>query len=243
MFVSAAWNSDGPVGGLENLEIRANMSFRDTHFNWIIDRDYTPLSIDNLGHVDEGDGSNLSSRGLELIFDMEVNDRTERPCGLSTLFDELSRTGDGNCYPKWQTMFETYDISYGASVPEILTASVSTCSVRIQLCGPNSGGGGHGGLVFEFLPDRVIPGGPGNAFQNVNLDNESTAVFAHLTYNSERRLGSRAWRSLDRGRPGLQHPRVRRGIGSSTHRYRVTFEGTGRALSAIAGPELQQRGS
>ena len=181
LFFSAVWDSDGPVGGLDNLEIRGNMSFRDTQFNWIVDRDYTPLPVDTLGHVDENDGSNLSSRGLELIFDMEVNDRTNVLVGLYS-FDELSRTGDGNCWPQWEQMYETYDINTGQRPgdPDGLGIDVFGPDTA---CGPNSGGGAHGGLIFEFLPSRVIPGGPGNAFQNVNLVNKSTAVFAHLTYN------------------------------------------------------------
>jgi len=180
IFVSAAWNSDGAIGGLDNLEIRTNVSFRDTDFNWIIDRDYTPLSIDNLGHVNEGDGSNLASRNLELIFDMAVNDRLNVLAGFYS-FDELSRTGDGNCYPKWANMYETYDITQGQRASDTEGLGIDVFGSD-QLCGPGSGGGNHGGLVFEFLPDRAIGGGPGNAFQNVNLDNQSTAVFAHMTY-------------------------------------------------------------
>ena len=206
LFSSIAWNSDGPVGGLDNLEVRANISFRDTDFNWIIDRDYTPLSIDNLGHVDEGDGSNLASRNLELIFDMEVNDRMNVLAGIY-LFDELSRTGDGNCYPKWEGMFETYDGPRDANGDLITPRAGDPNGLGIdvfgsdQLCGPGSGGGGHSGLVFEFLPDRLQGGGPGNAFQNVNLDNQSTAVFAHMTYNLnddwDLELGAR-WTEDDR---------------------------------------------
>lgn len=214
VFFSADWSSEGPVGGLDNLEIRTNASWRFTTFNWILDRDYTPLPVDTLGHVEEGDGSNLTTRNLEVIFDMEVNERMNVLFGVY-LFEEQSRTGDGNCWPKWQQMYETYD---GQRAPGIGEDGIpgndddnlifvgdrrpgDPGGLGINVfgpdtpCGQGSGGGGHGGLIFEFLPDRENPGGPGNAYQNVNLYNDSTAVFAHMTYalndNWDLELGAR----------------------------------------------------
>lgn len=200
IFASIAWNSDGEIGGLDNLEIRTNVSFRNSRFNWIVDRDYTPLSVDNLGHVDEGDGTNSSTRNLEVIFDMEVNDRLSALVGLY-IFDEVTRTGDGNCYPKWENMFETYDINAEPQRPGDPAGLGIDVFAPDAFCGPGSPGGDHGGLVFEFLPDRLQPGGPGNAFQNVNLVNDSRAVFGHLTYNLnddwDLELGAR-WTEDDR---------------------------------------------
>jgi iron complex outermembrane receptor protein len=200
IFASAAWNSDGPVGGLDNLEIRTNFSWRNSRFNWIIDRDYTPLSVDNLGHVDEGDGTNSTTRNFEMIFDMEVNDRLNALVGVY-IFDELTRTGDGNCYPQWEQMFETYDINTGQRPGDPAGLGIDVFGADTP-CGPGSEPGAeHGGLVFEFLPDRLQPGGPGNAFQNVNLVNDSTAVFGHLTYalndDWDLELGAR-WTEDDR---------------------------------------------
>ena len=185
VFASANWDSGGEIGGLDNLQIRTNVSWRDADFNWIVDRDSTPLPIDVLGHVAEDDGSNLTTRNFEMIFDLDVNDRLSMLFGFY-LFEEESLTGDGNCWPQWQQIFN-FDTGQteGPDTP----------------CGPGSGGGTHGGLIFEFLPDRVIPGGPGNAFQNVNLFNDSTAVFAHATYalndNWDLEVGAR-WTEDDR---------------------------------------------
>jgi len=184
VFFSADWNSDGAVGGLDNLEIRTNASWRFNTFNWILDRDYTPLPIDTLGHVNEGDGSELTTRNFEVIFDMEVNDRLNVLTGVYW-FEEQSRTGDGNCWPIWEQMFETYDIDAEGQRPGDPDGLGIDVFGPDTACGPGSGGtNDHGGLIFEFLggAERAIGGGPGNAFQNVNLYNESTAVFAHMTY-------------------------------------------------------------
>ncbi|MGI9257821.1 MAG: TonB-dependent receptor, partial [Gammaproteobacteria bacterium] len=104
VFVSANWDSGGEIGGLDNLQVRTNVSWRDADFNWIVDRDSSPLPIDVLSHVDEDDGSNLTTRNFEMIFDLDVNDRLSMLFGLY-LFEEESLTGDGNCWPQWVDIF------------------------------------------------------------------------------------------------------------------------------------------
>jgi len=166
-FLSAVWDSNGAVGAFENVIMTVNASWRDTNFAWAVDRDKTPVNVDTLGHTNTGDwGSYITTRNAEVLFDLTINDRSSLILGAN-VFEESSKTGDGDCWQRW--------------TKEYLPAQAAGDNPDIP-CGP-ADGPGHGGLIFEFLPDRVTPGGPGNAFQQVNVYTDSTAVFGHYTYN------------------------------------------------------------
>ena len=159
VFVNAAWDSDGPVGALENLGIQINASWRDSDFPWMIDRDKSSLLIDTLGGTRSSpstDVINIITRGVEVLFNGDVSERVSFTAGIH-LYDEESRNGNGDCWAEFEKNFD------GTSLPgDVLCDDV--------------------GLLFEFLPDRQTPGGPGGAFQNTNVFTESTAFFGHLTY-------------------------------------------------------------
>jgi len=166
-FLSAVWNSNGAVGAFENVVTTINASWRDTKFRWAVDRDKTPVNIDTLGHTNTGDwGSFITTRNAEILFDLTISDRASLILGAN-VFEETSKTGDGDCWHRW--------------VNEYLPAQAAGGNPDIA-CGP-AAGPGHGGLIFEFLPDRATPGGPGNAFQQVNVYTDSTAAFGHYTFN------------------------------------------------------------
>jgi len=163
-FVAAVWDSGGAVGGLENLQLRFNGSWRDTNYNWLVDRDKTPGHIDTLGAVGDGlrnPGQNITTRSFEFILDGQVNDRLSFLVGAYA-YEETSRSGNGNC---WRQFTEAY-LPNAAADPDVL-------------CDPS-----QGGLQFEFLfgNSRLVGLPPGNAFQNVNVYTDSIAAFGHLTY-------------------------------------------------------------
>jgi len=167
-FLSAVHDSNGPVWflGADNLVTTINASWRDTNFAWAIDRDKTSVNVDTLGHTNTDDwGSFITTRNAEILFDITLNDRSTLILGAN-VFEETSKTGDGDCWVRWTEQYlPAKAVGQDPDIP----------------CGPGAGPG-HGGLIFEFLPERATRGGPGNAFQQVNVYTDSTAAFGHYTY-------------------------------------------------------------
>ncbi len=167
VFVSANWDSSGSVGGLDNLGVTINASWRDTSFPWLVDRDKTPLGIDTLGTSGSNTGLDLVTvvtRSFELLFEGQVSDRLEFVAGVH-FFEEESKNGNGDCWAEFKNAFAA-DPLLGTDI---------FCDREV--------------LLFEFLPPdpnriptKAAPGGPGGAAQNVNVFTESSAIFGHLTY-------------------------------------------------------------
>ena len=185
LFLAAVWDSGGPIGGVENLQVRTNFSLRDSFYTFESDRDKTSLPVDSLSHVGGGKGFTQENTNLEMIFDATVSDRLNFLVGLY-YFDDVANTGSGDCWPLWQGMIPQIerDLAPHAGVDplDLVGTGVSTVS---QPCGPGSGGTG---LQFQFLPDnaRMDPAvrgtPPGSAMQQVNTYTESKAVFGHMNY-------------------------------------------------------------
>jgi outer membrane receptor protein involved in Fe transport len=161
-FLSAAWDSGGAVGGLENATVTINASYRYNEDFYVLDRDKTNVAIDAIADApfDSGKGQNFTTRNFEVIFNGDVNDRLQFSTGLFW-YEEHSKTGQSQCWDVFEPNIEA--ISQGlVEIP---------CSAR------------PGGLLFEFLPQAgTARGGPANAFQNVNVFTESTAVYGQFTY-------------------------------------------------------------
>jgi iron complex outermembrane receptor protein len=160
VLVSANWESNGPVGALEELSVSISSSWRDSEYPYLIEQDNTPLPLSTIGMGSEDPNSNAHfnvTRSFELIFNGQVSDRLEFVVGTH-FFDEEHRIGNGNCWAKFEAAFAA-DPTLSSDIP---------CD---QL-----------GLFFERLPERQTPGGPPMFMQNVNVFGESSALFGHLTY-------------------------------------------------------------
>jgi len=186
VFLSAQWDSDGAVGGLDNLTFKANGSYRKTDLNYLQDRDASFYAIDAIGEITDGPGLGVvgqdnTTRGAEFLIEAAVNDRFEFTVGVNWFY-ELAKNGDGSCRNQFiagggnlslpNPALENWDGT--GDIPDPLIAVnpgyAEDCAVP-------------SGLHFELLPQpRINGGGPGPFLNTARVENESVAVFGHATY-------------------------------------------------------------
>jgi len=209
-FITAVWDAEGPIGGMEALQVRTSMTRRDSGYRFESDRDHGIVSGDNLSHVGFGPGFNQESTGFEMIFDATVNDRLSFLAGVYW-FDDQASTGSGDCWPLFAAPGGVRDNVFAAINQFSDPATEQPDGTAVSLnpafraegeaivgdtpCGPSTGGSG---LNFQFLPLdlRIAAGtvspldldtygfgpGPHGAFQQVNTYTESKAIFGHVNY-------------------------------------------------------------
>ncbi len=211
LFLSLVWDSPGEIGPFDALQVRTNITKRDSGYNFENDRDKGIVAADNLSHVGFGYGFNQKSDGFEMIFDATVNDRLNFLAGVYW-FDDEANTGTGDCWPLFagpggvrERVFQAINTWSDPATEQPDGTAVSLdpafraegeALVGDTPCGPSTGGNG---LNFQFLPLdlRLAAGttepsqldtygfgpGPHGAFQQVNTATESKAVFAHMNYS------------------------------------------------------------
>ena len=162
--VGAQWDSDGPVGGLDNLTFSAKGSYRNMQYNYFADRDYSSWPIDSIGTGSE-DGQNNETYGFELLFEGQVNDRLHFTAGIN-YFDEEAHNGSDTCYNDF--------VGNGG----VAAVTCQDTGLHFELVPNNLTGTG-------LWPDgpRLNAGGPGPFGGEVNVWNKSTGIFGHLTYD------------------------------------------------------------
>ncbi len=171
---TVTWDSAGEVGGLDNLEVKMIASTHSTRWNYIQDRDMSSLPIDAIGTPPlHGQGQERKTQNFELLFTGDVSDRMGFVVGAH-LFGDTSLTGEGGClniFNKNFSKFDEHTVVNGAKVP---TAAALALSIP---CEPD------GGTQFDRMADRQVPGGPGIAGMSGRMENDSKAIFGHLTYD------------------------------------------------------------
>lgn len=162
--LGAVWDSDGSVGGLDNLSISAKASYRNMQYNYFADRDYSSWPLDAIGTGSE-DGQSNETLGFELIFEGQVNDRLHFTAGVN-YFDEEAHNGSDTCYN---------DFVGNGGVDAVTCRDTG---LHFELVPDNPDGTGQ-------WPDgpRLNPNGPGPFGGEVNVWNKSTGIFGHLTYD------------------------------------------------------------
>ena len=157
------WDSAGPVGGLDNLNVKLIASQHGTYRAYIQDRDMSSLSIDAIGSTttDVDSGNSRETTNVELLFTADVNDRLSFIAGTH-YFDDESQNGGLGCL----RLFEANLVA--------LSDPLGTTSIQCFA---------DGGTQFDRLADRTAPGGPGVAGMSGRTANESIAVFGHVTFD------------------------------------------------------------
>ena len=87
---SFQWDSGGAVGGLENLNVKLNVSRHEVDYDYLQDRDFSAIKVDAIGTPPRGGfGQQQANNQIELLFTVDVSDRlavVEWPaCTCSTM--------------------------------------------------------------------------------------------------------------------------------------------------------------
>jgi len=174
-FFTAQWNSDGPVGGLDDLNFKAIASYRGTNYHYLQDRDGMFYDIDNVGTAvwSNSAGGNVGqdnwTRGWELLIEAQANDRLEFTVGVNS-FHELAKNGDGACRRRFnESGFGEVGPAIPFEPPQPAPGNAITDGVNCDDV--------ISGLMFEIAPSSFIP-----FINSARVENESFGVFANLTY-------------------------------------------------------------
>lgn len=174
VLTAAQWNSDGAVGGLDSLTFTAKVSYRKTEYHYMQDRDGVFYDIDTIGTSDwatssGGDvGQDNLTRGAEFLLEGRASDRLEFTVGVNWFY-ELAKNGDGLCRKRF--VESGFGEVSGAvdGVPQPAPGNAITDGVNCD--------DAISGLAFDIAPGSFIP------FLNTErVENESIAVFGHVTY-------------------------------------------------------------
>ena len=163
---SFQWDSAGAVGGLDNLNVKVNVSRHEVDYDYLQDRDFSAIKVDAIGTPPrDGFGQQQANSQIELLFTADVSDRLAVVAGLH-LFDDEWLVGAGDCLRK-----------ANANIDEISDPDSAL----------NQSGGiecfADGGTQFDRLADRQVAGGPGVAGMSGVVGTESQAIFVHATYD------------------------------------------------------------
>ncbi len=166
------WDSDGPLGSLDNATINFRASYRDMEYNYFADRDYSSWPLDSIGTA-SANGQSNESTSFELIFEAQASDRLHFTVGAN-YFDEAALNGTDTCY----NLFVDNGASGSVTCPDT--------GLHFELVPDNPNG-----TVFDpaQLPNlwpnapRINGGGPGPFGGEVSVWNKSTGIFGHATYD------------------------------------------------------------
>jgi iron complex outermembrane receptor protein len=200
-FLGVQWDSDGPVGGLDNLTFKGIASYRATDYDYQQDRDGSFYDIDNIGmpvqYKPEIGQDNLT-RGWEMLLEGVASDRLSFVVGVNSHY-ELAKNGNGACRRAFVASGYAAIDPVNPTVPHpsgfgVIPNPASGDITKGVNCGDLTNG--LEGLYFDLLPGQFLP------FMNSSrIENQSIAVFGHLTYtindNWDLDLGVR-WTEDDR---------------------------------------------
>ena len=167
-FASAQWDSDDG-----DTMFKANASYRATDYDYQQDRDGSFYDIDNIGmptwaKSSGGDvGQDNTTRGFELLMEHSFSDSVDVTLGYN-YFYEKAKNGDGKCRRRFEEsgFGEIASFKDGVPQPKITGNPAVNCDDALS------------GLYFDLLPGQFLP------FNNSSrIENESNAVFGHLTWN------------------------------------------------------------
>jgi iron complex outermembrane receptor protein len=181
LFASAQWDSGGAVGSLDNLTVKMSGSYRFNDYDYLQDRDSSYLAIDAVGTIAGPNdvGQNNTTRGFEFLVEGDVSDRLSFTAGVNYFFEQ-AKNGDGGCRNAWVSDPANIAVLLDANGNPILDANDALQPAnpgRYQDCAATSG------LFFEILADPKTWGGELRFLNTEYVENESTGVFGHLTYD------------------------------------------------------------
>lgn len=173
--VAATWDSDGAVGGLDNVTVTAKGSYRYMEYTYFADRDYMSWPVDGIG-TKGPKGQNNETLGFELLFEAQASDRLHFTVGFN-YFDEEALNGEDLCW----NLF----VASGAPSDPNISVDCPVIGLAFELV-PNVPNGT--GTLWPDAPRISLGGiegggGPGPFLGEVSVFNESIGIFGHVTYD------------------------------------------------------------
>jgi len=166
------WNSDGPLGSLDNASLNFKASYRDMQYNYFADRDFSSWPLDSIG-TGSKDGQNNETTSFELVFEAQASDRLKFTVGAN-FFDETAFNGSNTCY----NLF----VNNGA----VNSVTCADTGLHFELVPDNPNGTfidpNQDPGLWPNAP-RINGGGPGPFGGEVSVWNESIGIFGHVTYD------------------------------------------------------------
>ena len=166
------WDSDGPLGSMQNATVNFRASYRDMQYNYFADRDYSSWPLDAIGTGSTAGQSN-ETIGLELIFEAQVNDQLHFTVGVN-YFDETALNGSNTCYDLF--------VDNGA----VNSVTCVDTGLHFELVPDNPNGTDiNPNQNSDLWPNapRLNPFGPGPFGGEVSVWNKSIGVFGHVTFD------------------------------------------------------------
>ena len=159
---TVTWDSAGEAMGMDNVNVKVIASTHETDYNYIQDRDYSAINIDQIGTPPvDGVGQVRTTENLEFLFTADVNDSVSFVMGAH-FFDDQALTGAGGCLRATKANYDALLSNTGVDIP---------CAA-------------DGGTQFDWLTGpRENPGGPYPAGMSGVIGAKSEAVFAHVTWD------------------------------------------------------------
>jgi iron complex outermembrane receptor protein len=153
------WDSAGAIGSLDNLSVKTTFSTHDTNYYYLQDRDFSSIPLDAIGST--GNGQLRTTESLEILLTADVNENLSFLVGAHFFKDDVNNGTD--CMNK---------------------ALANLPALKDPNSGFSIGCTRDGGTQFDWLSSpRQAPGGPVPSGRGGTMLNESSAIFAHMTYS------------------------------------------------------------
>ena len=162
------YDSGGEMGVFDNVNVKLIMSTQNIKLDYLQDRDMSSLSIDGIGRTPPG--NTRETENFELIFTLDVNDRMSVIAGINDFYDEVrsGKRSPTGCLALFEQNLATFqaEVDSGQTLPGLSVP-----------CVPDGGG------LFDRLGNAQILGGPATSGRDGYEINDTTGIFAHMTYD------------------------------------------------------------
>ena len=161
-FLTAVWDSDGPLGNLANATITTNLSYRNMNEAFLSDSDTSAWPLFYIGVDTDGLGTLSETKNLEVLFEADVNERLDFIVG-TWIFDHYTDDPQGpNCKHYFDENYDPAQDPPGVTCPEDRERN---------------------GAYIAFFPTAPFqPFGPRPGLINGGVWEDSVAFFGHMTY-------------------------------------------------------------
>ncbi len=167
----AQWDSNGAIGSFDNLNVQLTAArMTQNSFSWK-DADYSPVRIDAFGNSPTlgGDGNDVDSETLELLFTADVSDSLSFVAGTH-YYKNRNDNGQLECYNALKANFDLLRNDFTLDV----NGDPVGGNVAIP-CFPSSS-------VFDRISDQVTGSPLTVNAKSGFVENESLGIFGQLSF-------------------------------------------------------------